>query len=302
MLMVIRLGSGLLRRLGAVLCVTASVAWGGAAGPESVKGPLHEAGMVGYVQEQALAYHPLERWPGVRAKTLSEDPVSGRLAVYAEFRRGFGRKSLPAAVQSVDIVVLDGALHFGSDALGPRDFAFVPPGASPPPLEAHVTTHALLFFDPPAPDKAAVAKQRDRGAYVTRFDPAHWESAALAKNAGATADLRIMHLKNDPYTTARSWYVTLSGGMTTPWEVHSMIEEGYLMQGGYALAECLPGRTVLGNYEPGGYFWRPGGIPHSGPDSGPRGEVIWLQRSPVALDVVFYRDCHAGKAEEPLRH
>jgi hypothetical protein len=288
------------RGFGALLSAAFGVAVHGAAGVEPVQGPLHEAGMVGYLQQQTLGYRPFERWPGVRVKTLSEDRATGRLAVYAEFRHGWAGKSLPAAAQSIDIVILDGSLAFGAETLGSRDFAFVPPGVAPAPLTARARTHALLFFDPPSPDAAAVAKQREHGAYITRFDPTRWEVAALAKSAGSKIDLRIMNLKNDPYTTARTWYVTLSGGMQTPWEVHSMTEEGYLLQGGYTLAECLGGRTVVGDYVPGGYFWRPGGIPHSGPDSAPHGEVIWLQRSPIALDVVFYEDCRDGKALRPL--
>jgi hypothetical protein len=88
--------------------------------------------------------------------------------------------------------------------------------------------------------------------------------------------------------------------MKVPWEVHSMVEEGYVMEGDYVLAECLPDRTVVGDYVQGGYFWRPGGIPHSGPESGPRNGVIWLQRSAVALDVVFYQQCRDGRASEPV--
>ena len=110
-----------------------------------------------------------------------------------------------------------------------------------------------------------------------------------------------MHLKKDPFTTARTWYVKLGEGMALPWEVHSMVEEGYVMEGDYTLAECLPGRTVIGDYAPGGYFWRPGGIPHGGPGSGPRGTVIWLQRSAVALDVTFYGECVAGRASAPVK-
>ena len=292
----------LLPGLRALLCLTACVATPIASAAEPVQGTLHEGGMVGYLQPQSLPYRQFARGPGVRAKILSEDAGSGRLAVYAEFRRGWVGKSLPIAAQSIDLVILDGSLVVGAETLGPRDFAFVPPATVPPMLEARATTHALLFFDPPSPDAAAVQQEREHGAYTTRFDPARWESAALAKSAGSKLDLRIMNLKNDPFTTARTWYVTLSGGMTTPWEVHSMTEEGYLMQGGYTLAECLPGRTVVGDYQPGGYFWRPGGIPHSGPDSRAHGEVVWLQRSPIALDVVFYDDCRDGKPREALRH
>ncbi len=272
---------------------------------EKVAAPVREAGpdgqmFVGYLPTQSLKYEPWPRWPGVRAKLLSEDTRTGRLAVQAEFPAGWTSRRLPLSAPSTDIIMLDGDLEFGTDTLGQYDFAFVPPGAIPPSMRSRGGAHALVFFDPAAPDAAAVARQRERGHYVTRFDPARWQPASLAKSAGATADLRVMHLKKDPFTTARTWYVKLGAGMTVPWEVHSMVEEGYVMEGDYRLAECLPTRTVIGEYRQGGYFWRPGGIPHSGPESGPEHGVIWLQRSPIALDVVFYAQCGGGKASGPV--
>ncbi|MEZ5498202.1 MAG: hypothetical protein R3E77_02100 [Steroidobacteraceae bacterium] len=280
------------------LAVLAGIARGASV---EVNAPVREANFVGYIAQQSLPYQSLRRWPSLRARILSEDSSSGRLAAYVEFPRGWHARRLPALAQSVEVIVLDGGLTFGTDALAHYDFAFVPPGRSPPSLGSRDGAHALVFFDPPAADAAAVGRQQQRGAYVTRFDPARWQPASLARSAGATADLKVMHLKKDPFTTARTWYVKLEGGMTVPWEVHSMPEEGYLMEGSYRLAECLPARTVIGNYVQGGYFWRPGGIAHSGPESGPQGPVIWLQRSPIALDVVFYQRCVAGTAGEPLR-
>lgn len=276
---------------------------GGAA--QSVAGPLREAGpdgqvFVGYVDATTLPERDFERWPGVRVQLLGEDRATGRLAVRARFPAGWQAASPPATPQSLEIVMLEGALQFGVERLAPRDFAFVPPSAATPALASAEGARALLFFDPPAPDAAAVARQRERGAYVTRFDPARWQPATLARAAGATADLRVMHLKKDPFTSARTWYVRLGAGMKMPWEVHSMVEEGYLMEGSYVLAECLPDRTVLGRYAAGGYFWRPGGIPHSGPESGPEGPVVWLQRSPVALDVALFQGCAGGRASEPV--
>lgn len=281
-------------------CVAALAGAGAASAMDEITGPLQEAGFTGYVQQQALPFEDFERWPGLRVKRLSADPDTGRLAVLAEFPVGYAAAVLPAAAQSLDLVMLDGGLRFGDERLGPFDFAFVPPGSTPPPLAAAGGAHALLFFDPPVADAELVARQRERGSYITRFDPDRWEPAAVAKAAGADIDLKIMHLKQDPDTTARTWYVRLYGDMTVPWEVHSMPEEGYVMEGGYRLAECLPGRTVIGDYARGGYFWRPGGIPHSGPESGPKDYVIWLQRSPVALDVSFYQGCEAGTPGPPI--
>ncbi len=271
---------------------------------ERVDGPVRENGFVGYVQPQAVAEAPFGRWPGVLVKRLSEDPATGRLAVQARFPAGW-RGDIPATgPQSVEIVMVEGSLEFGAERLGRYDFAFVPPGMAPPALASPGGARALLFFDPPAPDAAAVGRQRERGAYVSRFDPARWQPASVARSAGATADLRVMHLKKDPFTSARTWYVRLEGGMTLPWEVHSMVEEGVLMEGRYALAECLPGRTVLGEYADEGYFWRPGGQPHGGAESGPPAgapAAMWLQRSPIALDVVFYQGCSGGAAQGPLQ-
>jgi hypothetical protein len=271
---------------------------------ERVDGPVRENGFVGYVQPQALPEQPFDRWPGVFVKRLSEDPSTGRLAVQARFPAGW-RGELPATgPQSIEIVMVEGGLEFGADRLGQYDFAFVPPGIAPPRLASPGGARAWLFFDPPAPDAAAVERQRQRGTYVSRFDPARWQPASVARNAGATADLKVMHLKKDPFTTARTWYVKLEGGMKVPWEVHSMVEEGVLMEGRYALAECLPGRTVIRDYTDEGYFWRPGGQPHSGPESGPPAgapAAIWLQRSPIALDVVFYQGCAGGAAQGPVQ-
>ncbi len=278
-----------------VLLATHSVA-----ANEKVEQAVSEAGFIGYVHHQTLSYEDFDLWPGVQVKLLSEDAESGRLAVYAQFPAGFKLVLPQRATQSIDLVMLAGELEFGESSLGKYDFAFLPPGFEPPRLASHKGAEALVFFDPPVDDPALVDRQRERGSYVTEFDPQKWQTAMLAKSAGATADLKIMHLKQDPDTSARSWYVKLDGTMTVPWEVHSMAEEGFLMEGSYVLAECLPGRTVIGEYRQGGYFWRPGGIPHSGPDSGPRENVIWLQRSPVALDVVFYHQCQQGVAGQPL--
>lgn len=276
------------------------------AAAERVAGPLRAPGpqggvFVGYVDSAAVPTQSLDGWPGLVARELSVDAASGRRALRVRVPAGWRLASLVPVPQSLEFVLLAGDLRFGAEALGRLDFAFLPPGASAPPLASTGGAEALLFFDPPAPDAAAVARQRERGAYVTRFDPARWQPASLARAAGATIDLRVMHLKKDPFTTARTWYVKLGAGMKMPWEVHGMVEEGYVVQGGYTLAECLPTRTVIGDYREGGYFWRPGGIPHSGPESGPVGEVIWLQRSPVALDVTLFGRCTEGRASAPVQ-
>lgn len=277
---------------------------GAAAGelPETVGAPVRDpSGFVGFLPEQSLALVEVAALPGARGKFLDGDPASGRAAWLVEFPAGY-RAAFEAGrfAQSVEMVMLDGRLDFGDATLGARDFAFVPPGGRVPELASPPGARALVFFDPPAPDAAAVERQRQQGNYVTRYDETRWLPASVARGAGLQLDLKVQHLKKDPFTTARTWYVKLAGGMSVPWERHSVVEEGYLMEGDYRMAECLPGRSVFGEYAAGGYFWRPAGIPHSGPGSGTRGGALWLQRSPAALDVVFYADCAAGEASGPL--
>lgn len=271
-----------------------------ASSTERVEGAVHEAGFVGYVQAHEVAPGTLEGWQGVTARRLSGDPSSGRLAIHATFPPGHTVLP-PTTPLSLDVVMLEGALTLGGEVLERWDFAFLPPGGEPQPFTSDLGAQALLFFDPPSDDAEAVDRQRARGLQIKRYAADGWEPAALAKAAGATAKLEIFHLKRDPDTTARTWYVRLIGDMSVPWEVHSMPEEGFVMSGAYELAECLPKRTVIGHYDSGGYFWRPPGQPHSGPESGPVGDVVWLQRSPVALDVTFYESCRDGSASMPIR-
>jgi hypothetical protein len=260
---------------------------------ETVTAPVHDpGGFVGYVQEQKLESVPVSALPGARGKLLSRDDRSGRMAWLVAFPAGY-RAAFEAGrfVQSVEFVVLEGGLEFGTESLRARDFAFVPPRGSIPPLSSGQGGRVLVYFDPPAPDAAAAEQQRAHGSYVTRHDESRWLPASVARGAGLEIDLKVQHLKKDPYTTARTWYVKLSGGMSVPWERHSVVEEGYLIEGDFRMAECLPGRTVFGEYTTGGYFWRPPGIPHSGPDSGTRTGALWLQRAPATLDVEFLQGC-----------
>jgi hypothetical protein len=269
---------------------------------EPVSGPVRDAsGFVGWLASESVASAPVPGLPGATGRLLSGDAATGRGAWRVDFPAGYRADFEPGRfAQSIDVVVLEGELRFGAEALGPRDFAFVPPRGAVPRLEAPRGARALVFFDPPAPDAAAVERQRERGNYVTRYDPARWQPASVAKGAGLDIDLRIHHLKKDPFTTARTWYVRLGGGMAVPWERHSVVEEGYLMEGDYRLAECLPTRSMVGDYAAGGYFWRPGGIPHSGPESRTIHGATWLQRSPATLDVVFFHDCRDGAALDPV--
>jgi quercetin dioxygenase-like cupin family protein len=118
----------------------------------------------------------------------------------------------------------------------------------------------------------------------------------VARDAGAAAPLEIKPLWTDAGTGAQLHLVKVAPGVTVPWEVHPVAEEGYLLEGDYRLAECLPSGRRDFDYGQGGYFYRPAGLLHSGPQSTSRGGATWLIRTPARLSAVFYPACPAAPA------
>jgi len=267
---------------------------GAAAAPpkREASGPIREPGFDGFIDSSTLAEVSAAALPGAFVRVLSAEPGSGRSAHLARFPSGY--RLDPATTMdalSMELIVLSGRLAFGSETLHEHDFAFLPSGLAMPVLASERGATALVFFDPVSGDGEAIARQRARGVYVTRYDPAKWRPGIVARDAGQALKLEVQDLKRDPDTTARTWLVRAGPNLSVPWERHSVVEEGYLIAGDYRIAECLASGHVVGNYAKGGYFRRAQGILHSGPESGTKQGVVWLLRSPAALDVRFEDVC-----------
>jgi quercetin dioxygenase-like cupin family protein len=287
------------------LCISlAGLALAGctAAGPRGAKatGPIVEYDFVAFVQQQSLPLGAADAFEGVPARVLSADPSIGRYAGVLDVPKGYGRDAGAMLPLTTEFYVLEGDLRFGAERLGPRDYAFVPPGVDFPALASQAGARVLVFHAPSTPDAAALARQQAQGAYVTRDRDADWLPGTVSQAAGVDVPLDVKHLRKDPHTGARTWLVRIRPGTQVPWERHSLTEEGFLLEGDYRLAECLRAGPVTGDYTPGGYFHRPGGILHSGPESGTRTGATWLMRSPGKLDVEFYAECRNGRGEGPL--
>jgi quercetin dioxygenase-like cupin family protein len=245
---------------------------------------------VGFVQQQELQWHPwaVSGLPdGVDAKILSEDPGGGAVSLLARFPTGWAR---PAGhhVSEFEILVLEGELSLGEQTLSGGWFAHLPAGTAQGPMSSAGAQALLFFAGPPdftsGPGESSAAAQR--AAYFK-------DSQAMPWSPGTVSDLplRIKHLKRDAESGARSWLVSIGPDADVPWESHSTVEEGYLLEGDYILGECLPDGPKTGRYEPGGYFYRPPHQLHSGPDSGTQGGAVWLMRTPAKLDVEFHSEC-----------
>lgn len=245
-----------------------------------------------YVRTAALSPEPIAEFAGFPGKVLSRNAGNGRLALELQIPAGFQDRGARApGDRSFEVVVLDGQLGFGKELLGPRDFGYMPAGLRRPKLTSAAGARLLAFFDPAPADPAIRTRLRDIGGYVTRYAESRWNPGSLSQAAGFDLKLEIQHLKKDPLSGARTWLVRLAPPVTMPFEVHSVAEEAYVLAGRFSQPECMPDGIRTGIYEANSYFYRPGGIPHSGPGAGPIEQTTFLMRSPANLDVTFYAAC-----------
>lgn len=198
-----------------------------------------------------------------------------------------------SAEGATELYVTKGTVQAGGHSLGPGDYLRIDQGLAIGTVAAAAGAEMLAFRNPPA------AAPSDPQLHYVHGDDVEWTVGQVAREAGAAAPLMIRRLFTDPETGARTHLVRLAAGVSVPWEIHSTAEEGYLLDGDYKLAECLPDGRRDFDYRPGGYFYRPASLIHSGPTSTTTTGATWLIRTPRTLDAVFYASCpSAPKAKE----
>ena len=210
---------------------------------------------------------------------------------------GTGTRRFGALPQSSQLYVLNGELAVAGKRLGKGDFVHLPQGSEMGAVSGTAGTSYLVYGDAPSENPPA-----DAAAIVTRDAEVEWVPGKVAREAGADTPLFIKTLWQDEATGARTFLVRSAGGVAVPWELHLVSEEGFLVEGDYTLAECLPSGRRDFAYAPGGYFYRPAGILHSGPDSTSTAGATWLLRVPATLTATFYPSCPSAPIpEETLR-
>ena len=143
----------------------------------------------------------------------------------------------------------------------------------------------LLFLDPPRDTDGLQARIMD-----TQSVP--WRAGVVAqRDTGRTLAVEVKDLLWVEETGQRTWLLRMGTDFEFPWEVHDTAEEGFLLEGQFRLGECLEQGPVHGEYRPGGYFYRPAGIPHGGLESGTDSIAFFLLRTPTDLTVKFQDEC-----------
>ena len=233
-----------------------------AAGPRDVPYPA-------FMQVDALEHTFLAELPGIRAKRLSGDLRSGRFSALLYLPESWRWNTGAAPGKSVEVYVIAGEVMIADLSLAPGNHAYLPPGSTGMSLTTTDGAQLLYFLD-----EASAAAVIQTPLFMSR-EVVPWKPAS---GPLLGSGLQEKELRGDPGSGARTWLLEVPPGAGIPWQQSSTALEGFLITGDYRHSECVDGRPVTGTYAPGGYFKRPAGAVHGGPQSGSETGAVWLLR------------------------
>ncbi len=245
--------------------------------------------LVLFQQTATAAQGNLSLLGGLPVKMLNT-ARDGRQVAVAELPPDWKLQLAADRQQTLELLVLAGRIAWNGIELDQYDFAFLPSEAPAARLATGTEpARVLAFLDPPRRTDGQHERLLRNAAVV-------WRPGVVAqKDTGQQLALEVKDLLWIESTGQRTWLLRAGPDLSVPWEVHTGVEEGFLLEGDYRIGECLPDGPVIGDYSPGGYFYRPGGIIHSGPDSGTQTRALWLLRTPSRLTVEFVDGCASKK-------
>lgn len=224
---------------------------------------------------------------GLPAQVLRDNPTTGS-ALLLDIPSAWSSKRILQLDHALEIYVLAGDLTLDDQQFEAEDFLRVPAGGSVTVVASSEGARILLFADPLLSSTNSESVEHQ----IVRRSKVDWIPGTAMRDAGRDdVPLEILHLQNHPDTGARTYLVRVKPGLTIPWEVHKVAEEAFVIEGDFTLAECLDGEEHVFEYLEGGYFYRPAGIAHNGPQSGSRSGVVMLIRTPGPLTVELVDGC-----------
>ena len=161
-------------------------------------------------------------------------------------------------------------------------YAYIPPGFTGSNIDTTSGAVVLYFVD-------------DANADAVIQTPLLLDSSLLdwqsASDEPQDFGFSVKELRMDPGSGVRISLLRIDPGATQLWRQASKAEEGYLLSGNYRHSECVDGEPVTYDYLPGGYFARPGGAVHGGPESVAITSSVWYLRRMGKSDVQSISDC-----------
>ncbi len=225
-----------------------------------------------FVQAEELEYVYLAEMPGIMAKRFSGDPRSGRFSALLYLPESWRWNTGASPGKSVEIYVIAGEITLADLTLLPGNHAYLPPGSMGLSMSTARGAQVLYFLDDASPNAIIQTPL-----FMSR-EVVPWQPVSHPALGEAGAGLEVKDLRSDPGSGARTFLMQVPSGVTMPWLRSSVALEGFLLSGDYSHSECIDGKAVTGEYVPGGYFHRPAGAIHGGPEAGSRTGAVWLLR------------------------
>jgi hypothetical protein len=242
-----------------------------ASGPPDVPFPA-------FIQADELDVVFIAGLPGARAQQLAGDPLTRRTSNRVDLPAAWRGTTGGAPGRSMEIFVLAGVLELADLELGPGGYAYLPAGSLGFNLSAYDGARILYFVSDDEPEAVI------RSPIIISAGLLDWQPTG-------DAGLSTKELRSDPGTGARTWLMRIESGSRVPWQSSSTVREGYLIAGNYRHAECVDGEAVVGQYTPGGYFYRPADSVNGGPPSGGATDAVWLLREAAAGIETAHAEC-----------
>lgn len=249
-------------RRGVFSAVIAAVIFGCASGPPELPYPA-------FIQVDDLDDVFMASLPGIRAKALAGDRSTRRSSRRIDLPADWSGTSGGSPGRSLELFVLKGSIRIADIDLGPGGYAFLPAGSLGFNLRSSGGAQILYFLNDVDPES------------VIR-SPIIIDSALLNWDATDLERVSSRELRYDPGNGARTWLLKVTPGATIPWQVSSVLREGYLISGNYQHSECVLGEVHTWQYLADGYFSRPPQTINGGPEAMALTESVWLLRETMA--------------------
>lgn len=224
-----------------------------------------DRGHIEFIQAQLLPWRRIPAGlarPDAEYKFLSRDGADGACSVLMRYPPGWSRQGPEHILADEEFYVLEGTLEMDGRCYRADHYAFLPAGWTRQQMASPEGCVILAFYDrePELVLKAGTMAPGADARAVPQLDAAAmpWD---LSLNDPNLKHLGISRkdLRTDPETGERTFLSLIlpqavPAGNKGPQEVHPVVEEAYVISG------SLTGPQ--GTMYPGGYFWRPPGIPH----------------------------------------
>jgi len=249
---------------------------GCASGPPEVPYPA-------FVAVDELPYSFIASLPGVRAKLLTGDTRTrqsgSRVMIPADWE--FSSGASPGL--SVEIYVLSGELSVGEYSLTEGGYVYIPSGSTGLPMRSDDGAVVLYFLD------SAIESAFIQTPLITNAEYLNWEAPVFDFGSDGQS---VKELRADPGSGTRTFLLKLDPGSRQSWQTSSQPVEGYLLSGTVTETECVIGESSTAEYLPGGYFHRPPGAIHGGPESTTATGATWFMRVPAHEQIEVVDNCH----------